>query len=376
MSKHKLDVLIVAANARSLVANRGDLIQALKVRGLRVGALVPQADYRDNVKDLGIPIQTFALTRTGTNPLADLRSLAQLTRLIRSANPRVVFSYSIKPVIYGTIAAALAGIRGRYAMITGLGHAYTTDSGRTSALRKITDRLYRLALGLATKVFFQNPDDLAELTARGVLADPEKAVLVNGSGVNLERFPARLLPKGDPHFLFIGRLLTEKGVAEFVEAAREVHRDYPRARFTAVGGHAADLPHSVAAEDLERWKDQGIVDFVGEVSDVRPWLENCSVFVLPSYREGTPRSVLEAMATGRAVITSDAPGCRETVDPGVNGYLVPVKDAGALASAMRAYLENPELIAAHGEAGLALARDKYDVNKVNAVLLGAMGFSA
>lgn len=370
------DVLFVAGNARSLVANRGDLIRAMRDRGLSVAALVPKADYLPDVEDLGIPIYSFDLRRTGINPIADLRSFWQLVSLMRRLKPTMVFAYTIKPVVYGIPAARLAGVKRCFAMITGLGHAYTSESAATSRVRAITDRLYRAALGRSERVFFQNPDDQRQFVDAGILRDPSRAVRVNGSGVNLERFPERPLPPGVPHFLFIGRLLTEKGISEFMEAAAQVKANWPEARFTVVGGRDANLPHAVAAEDLERWQRDGIAEFVGSVKDVRPWLERSSVFVLPSYREGTPRAVLEAMATGRAIITTDAPGCRETVVDGVNGFLVPAKDILRMAQAMEHYLTNPGLIERHAHASLQMAREKYDVNRVNDVILDAMGVGA
>lgn len=368
-----VDVLFVAGNARSLIANRGDLIRAMQGRGLRVAALVPRADFLPEVEALGIPTYQFDLRRTGMNPVADFRSFLQLRGLIRATEPRAVFAYNIKPVIYGTLAAWVAGVPRRFAMITGLGHAYTTRSVKTTMVRTLTNFLYRVALGRAERVFFQNPDDLQQFTDSKILRDPRKAVRVNGSGVNLERFPPKPLPAGDPHFLFIGRLLTEKGVVEFVDAARRLKQGWPKARFTAVGGHDPSLAHALPDETLAEMRDAGVVEFVGAVKDVRPWLEECTVFVLPSYREGTPRSVLEAMATGRAVITTDAPGCRETVVDGVNGFLVPVGDASALGDAMERYLRDDELANRHGQGSLALVREKYDVNDVNQVILGAMG---
>lgn len=369
----KVDVVIVAGNARSLIANRGDLIAEMRRRGLTVGALVPRADHLAEASDLGIEIQLIDLARTGMNPVKDLRSMLAIRRALRAARPTWVFSYTIKPIIYGTLAARLAGVRRRFAMVTGLGFAYTTASFKTRVVRFITDRLYRVALASCEKVFFQNPDDLDELLERRVLRDASSAVRVNGSGVNLERFARRPLPSGDPMFLFIGRLLTEKGIAEFVTAAREVAARWPEARFVAVGGHDPSLPHSISAADLKRWRVDSPVEFVGAVKDVRPWLEKCSVFVLPSYREGTPRSVLEAMATARAIITSDAPGCRETVESGHTGQLVPPKDVAGLAQAMERYLAAPELIAEHAEASYRLVETKYEVSRVNDTVLSAMG---
>jgi glycosyltransferase involved in cell wall biosynthesis len=367
-----VDVLIIAGNARSLIANRGDLIRDMRALGLEVAAAVPTADYLPEVEELGITIYPVEMGRTGINPMHDLKYLLALRTLLSRARPRVVFAYTIKPVVYGSLAAKLAGVPRIYSMITGLGHVYTTDNTRNRRLQKVIAVLYRSGISANRKVFFQNPDDLQEFIDRGMLKDRTKAVRTYGSGVDMQRFARELLPEGPVTFLFIGRLLTEKGVAEFCDAARQVRADYPEVRFIAVGPHDTNLPHSCAAGDLERWKAEGVVEFVGGVSDVRPWIKGCSVFVLPSYREGTPRSVLEAMSMGRAIITSDAPGCRETVEEGGNGFLVAPRQNQPLADAMRRFIEEPELMARMGNASWQLVERHYDVRKVNRVILDAM----
>lgn len=367
-----VDLLIVAANARSLIANRGDLIREIQARGHGVAAAVPRKDYLPEVEDLGIPIYPFDLGRTGVNPVEDLRTTMSLARLIRRLRPEAVFSYTVKPVVYGSLAAHWAGVPRVYAMITGLGHAFTTESWRTRVLRTISSRLYRTALARCDRVFFQNPDDLQDFLDRGVLPDTQRVVRINGSGVDVERFARQPLPEGDPLFLFVGRLLTEKGILEFVEAARQVHQQSPSARFVVVGPHNPDLPHSIPAEQVEAWKREGIVEFAGGVTDVRPWLEKASVFVLPSYREGTPRSVLEAMSVGRPIITTDAPGCRETVLDGENGFLVPPRTTAPLAEAMQRFLDQPELLPQMAGASRERVEAKYEVGQVNRVILQSM----
>lgn len=367
-----IDLLIVAANARSLIANRGDLIREIRRRGQTVAAAVPRKDYLPEVEELGIPIYPFDLGRTGVNPIEDLRTTAALVRLMRRLRPGAVFSYTVKPVVYGSLAARWAGVPRVYAMITGLGHAFTTESWRTRILRTISSTLYRQALARCDRVFFQNPDDLQDFLDRGVLPDTERVVRINGSGVDVNRFTEHPLPEGDPLFLFVGRLLTEKGILEFVEAARQVHAQHPNARFVVVGPHNPDLPHTISAEQVEAWKREGIVEFVGGVADVRPWLQKASVFVLPSYREGTPRSVLEAMSVGRPIITTDAPGCRETVVDGENGFLVPPRTSAPLAEAMQRFLEHPELLPRMARASRDRVEAKYEVGQVNRVILRTM----
>lgn len=367
------DVLIVAGNSRSLIANRGDLIREMQARGLRVAAAVPQHDYLEETTDLGVEVHLIEMARTSTSLFADAKCLLALYRLMRSLRPKVVFSYTAKPVIYGSMAARLASVPRRYSMITGLGHIYTTNTKKTKLVRSVMNLLYRFGVSSSHKVFFQNPDDVSQFRSLRILRDPKKVVRTNGSGVDTQRFRQVPPPDGPVTFLFIGRLLTEKGIAEFVEAAESVRAKFPESRFVAVGPHDPSLPHSVPEAELSSWRRAGTVEFVGGVRDVREWLERCSVLVLPSYREGTPRAVLEAMSTGRAIITTDAPGCRETVEDGINGFLVEPRNADALARAMERFLEEPSLIHEMAPESRRIAEDKYEVRKVNRLILEVMG---
>jgi glycosyltransferase involved in cell wall biosynthesis len=293
---------------------------------------------------------------------------------MKKAQPDKVFTYTVKPVIWGTLATRLAGVPEIYSMITGLGMSFSKPKSlKGRVFRNLVRMLYRGGVGRSTKVFFQNPDDYQDFVDNGILADTSKAVRTMGSGVNLERFPRMPLPQGPMVFLLIARLLKEKGILEFVEAAQSLKPSYPDARFVVVGPHDPSLSHAVSQSELDDWMAAGQVEFIGHVNDVRPWLEQASVFVLPSYyREGTPRSALEAMATGRAVITADAPGCRETVTDGETGFLVPPRDVDSLADAMRSFLTDGGLAARMGEASYQEAVASYDVRSVNKTILEAM----
>jgi glycosyltransferase involved in cell wall biosynthesis len=225
-------------------------------------------------------------------------------------------------------------------------------------------------------VFFQNPDDLALFQERGILQPHTPVCVVNGSGVDVASFAVRPLPAaalaGAVRFLFIGRLLGDKGVREYAQAARLLKRSHPQVQCALVGWIDSN-PNAISQAELDGWVADGSIEFLGRLADVRPAIEACSVYVLPSYREGTPRTVLEAMAMGRAVITTDAPGCRETVVDGDNGFLVPVHSVDALAEAMARFITDPTLAARMGQRGRQLAEEKYDVHKVNAVMLKEMG---
>ncbi|PRY67367.1 glycosyltransferase family 4 protein [Halomonas ventosae] len=370
----RVDVLIVAGNARSLIANRGDLIREMLERGHAVAAAVPRADYLPEVEQLGIPVIPLDMARASLAPWQDLRTLAALWQVMRRLRPRVVLGYTVKPVVYGSLAARLAGVPRAYSLITGLGLAYgEARTRRARLLRTLVSSLYRVGLAGNRAVFFQNPDDQAEFLARGIIPAGLRAVRVDGSGVNLQEYPRCPPAEGPMLFLYVGRLLRDKGVDQFVAAAERLKPAFPEARFVVVGPHDPRLPHACGAAEVAGWHARGLVEFVGGVRDVRPWLARCHVFVFPStYREGIPRCVLEAMATGRAIVTTDGPGCRETVLPDDNGVLVPPRDVQALAVALRGFLEAPERAARMGAASRRLAAERFDVRRVNRAMLEAM----
>lgn len=367
--------LTIASLAESLVNFRGPLLAALQAKGMHVHVAAPNlpesSPIRQQLQALGYVVHSVPMRRTGTNPLADAFTLWQLWRLMRRIRPAHVLGYTIKPVIYGCLAAWLAGVPRRFALITGLGYAFQGQAGARGGLRALVQRLYGLVLRRTHKVFFQNPDDQALFRSLGLSPPATPSCVVNGSGVDVAAFSVAPLP-AEPHFLLIARLLGDKGVREYAQAAQRVKTLYPQAEFSLVGW-LDENPDAIAQAELDGWVQAGTLDFLGRLSDVRPAIAACSVYVLPSYREGTPRTVLEAMAMGRAVITTDAPGCRETVVDGDNGFLVPVKSVDALADAMARFIIDPTLAARMGQRGRQMAEDKYDVHKVNAVMLKEMG---
>lgn len=368
--------LLIASFPDSLIKFRGPLLRALVAKGLDVHVAAPDLadvpDIRTELEALGITLHDISLKRTGTNPVADLATVAELWRLMRRIRADYVLGYTIKPVIYGSMAAWLANVPNRFALVTGLGYAFTGDaSGKRGLLRKLIQRLYRFGLSKSHKVFFQNPDDEALFRQLGLLPADIPSCVVNGSGVDVADYALAPLPE-KPSFLLIARLLGDKGVREYAQAARKVKAQYPDAVFRLVGW-IDDNPDAISQQELDGWVNTGTVEFLGKLADVRPAIADCNVYVLPSYREGTPRTVLEAMAMGRPVITTDAPGCRETVTDGDNGFLVPVKAVDELAAAMVKFIENPELVAGMGERSRLVAEQKYDVHRVNEFMLGEMG---
>ena len=368
--------LLVASFPDSLIKFRGPLIEALIQAGCQVHVAVPgldaESDIASHLSGLGVTVQDIPLERTGLNPVRDLAAMLALLKLVGQIRADDVLGYTIKPVIYGTLAAWLGGVRHRFALITGLGYAFTGEAtGLRKLLRALIQQLYRFSLSRNCLVFFQNPDDEALFRQLKLLKPAIPSRVVNGSGVDVAEYAVSPLPAA-PAFLLIARLLGDKGVREYAQAAALVKAQYPDAVFQLVGW-IDDNPDAIRQQELDEWVASGTVEFLGKLADVRPAIAESSVYVLPSYREGTPRTVLEAMAMGRAVITTDAPGCRETVVDGDNGYLVPVQDVASLADAMMKLIESPDRVARMGASSRQIAEEKYDVHKVNAVMLNEMG---
>lgn len=369
--------LLIAGLAESLTNFRGPLIAVLQARGLQVHTAAPDMPVgnalRLQLEAQGLTVHSIPMLRTGTKPLADLKTAWALWRLMRRIRPEYVLGYTIKPVIYGSLAAWAAGVHKRFALVTGLGYAFQGNSiDKRGRLQALVQWLYALALSRVRKVFFQNPDDEALFRQRGILKASTASCVVNGSGVDVNSFAMTAVPAGPPHFLLIARLLGDKGVREYVEAARRVRAQHPETRFALVGWLDVN-PDAISQAELDAWVAEGNIEFLGRLDDVRPAIAACSVYVLPSYREGTPRTVLEAMAMGRAIITADAPGCRETVVHGDNGFLVEVKSVDALHQAMLQFVNDASLATRMGQRSRLIAEEKYDVNKVNAVMLREMG---
>lgn len=352
---------------------RGPLIAALVGKGVEVHALAPDYDENDRaaIRALGATPIDYPLRRAGISPVGDVHSLLVLIRLLRTIKPDVVLSFSAKPVIYGTLAAARAKVKRRYALVEGLGHAFLGGPGvKSQVLRSTVSALYRFSLRLATKTLFLNDDDLGDFVDAG-LVSKSRAERVGAIGIDLTNW-APVPPITNPLiFLFVGRLLREKGIVEFIEAARAVHAQHPATRFVVLGAPDSN-PSSVSAEQMRAWVAEGVVSWPGHV-DVKPYVAASSVFVLPSYREGVPRSTQEAMALAKPVITTDVPGCRETVVDGDNGFLVAPRSAPAIEAAMLRFVDDPSLVATMGARSRKLAEERFDVIQANARIMGAMG---
>lgn len=365
-------VAVLGSFAPSLVNFRGPLLGALAARGQRVFALAPAIDEGTAaaLRALGAVPVSVPLGNTSVDPRKLRAAERALAGVLRELAPDLLLAYTITPIAVGAGAARAAGVPRFAALVTGLGYPFGGGwRPKRVAVRLGAMALYRAALGEADVAIFQNRDDLAHFRRLRLLPGGLRTGVVNGSGVDLLRFaPA---PPPEPAagrtFLMVARLLRDKGVREYGEAAAALRREFPDARCVLVG-YRDGGPDAIGEAELAAIVAGG-VEYAGRLDDVRPALAGAGVYVLPSYREGTPRTVLEAMATGRAVVTTDAPGCRETVREGVNGLLVPPRDAGALAAAIRRFAVEPGLAERMGEASLRIARERYDVAKVNAAML-------
>ena len=366
-------VLVVGSFAPSLIRFRGPLIAAMVRQGHQVVAAAPAIDQAtaDALRDLGAEADDIPLSNVSLNPLAWLRSLGAMRKLIRNHRPDVLLAYTIKPVILGALGARAERVPTMVSLITGAGYAFTGGRELPRAVsRTVASLLYRVALRRSDVIIFQNPDDERLFRELGLVPSGRDTHVVNGSGIDLDHFRPTPVPERTS-FLMIARLVTDKGIREFSAAVKRLKGTRPDVPVVLVGAPDGSH-HSLSETELRELIACGI-DYKGYLDDVRPAIAGCSVYVLPSYREGTPRSVLEALAMGRAVITTDAPGCRETVVDGENGILVPPRDADSLYDAMLRFVDDPALAGRMGPRSRKLAETKYDVVEVNAELLRLAG---
>lgn len=374
-----MKIAVVGTLADSLINFRGPLIKELVDRGHSVIAMAAGQDHLSGVlgdpeqalRDLGAKPIWYSLDRTGMNPLRDFRTLLELRRIFSQERPDVILSYTVKANVYASWAAKLARVPRSYSMITGLAVGLRTPEDQKTRRGKLMALMYRTALSKNAGVIFQNSDDEDFFREIGVVGTTQKTYIVNGSGVDLSHYASAPMPTGPMRFLLIARLLKDKGLFEYAEAAALVKVNYSDVQFDLVGPFDPH-PQAVRKDQVDEWVSQGAIQYHGAQKDVRPFLENCSVYVLPSYREGTPRTVLEALAVGRPVITTDAPGCRQTVDHEVNGLLVPVGDSKALAQAMISLIEDRNKVNKMASKSLEKAH-QFDVRSVNAAIVKILG---
>ncbi|WP_159123850.1 glycosyltransferase family 4 protein [Acinetobacter variabilis] len=372
-------IILIGTVASSLYGFRADLIKALIKQGHVVYAFTSEYSESDlkKIETLGaIPI-TYQLNRGGLNPFADIITTYKLSRKIKKISPDLVFSYFSKPVIFGTLAARIAQVPHVIGMLEGLGYTFTDQpeglSKKTQLIKSIQILLYKVALPRLNKIIFLNSDDPKDLLEMHKIPTQHIEIL-GGIGLNLKNYsysPASVTKA--IRFLFIGRLLKEKGIHDFIAAAHIVKEKYPETIFTVLGNIDTANMGALSQEELNHLINSNLIEYPGHVSDVQAWIQESHVFVLPSYREGVPRSTQEAMAIGRAVITTDVAGCRETLIDGINGFLVPRWSPQALAEKMIYFIEHPEQIKIMGDASYHIAKEKFDAEKVNHRLINILG---
>jgi glycosyltransferase involved in cell wall biosynthesis len=369
-----MKVSVVGCLPSSLYNFRGDLIKLLKKSNYDVDVLACEAStYDRNIfKKLDVMFIDYPIKRNGLNFVDDIKTFISLFFIFRTTRPDIILAYTIKPIIWGSLASFSVPNSRFYALVTGLGFVFQKDDLKKNFLMKIVIILYRISLKNAVKVIFQNHDNRQVFIDLGIVPEHKTAV-VNGSGVDIAHFDVKPLPTV-PKFLLIARLLGDKGIREYVKAANIIKQQYPKAVFQLVGPEDPS-PDGISLKELTKLNQNNSVNYLGATSDVRPFIEDCSIFVLPSYHEGLPRTVLEAMAMGRPILTTDVPGCRETVSNGENGWLVEKANVEQLVDRMKWFIENPLEWKRMAEASRNMVENKFDVHKVNTELMNIMGLS-
>ena len=370
----KKNILILSSASFSLSNFRGDFVKQLLKEGFKVYCGAP--DFSDKTLRLvdeigGIPVK-YNLQRTGLNPFSDLKTIGELRNILKIHEIDILFPYTIKPVVYGSFAARKLKLP-VISLITGLGFTFSRVSVKAKALQWVTELLYRRALKSNRAVVFQNSDDLQLFIERKIVTKKQSLHVVDGSGINLEKFsfkPRKHDENSEVNFVLVGRLMKEKGVELFMEAAKILRSKYPNSRFHIIGEPPKNNSSAVSETELKELHRQEVIVYHGKSENVAKVISELDVFVLPSYyREGVPRSILEALSSGMPIITTDQPGCRETVSENKNGFLIPPQQQQPLTDALTYFLESPETIAQMGLESRKLAENKFDVNIINRDLM-------
>lgn len=370
-------ILIISSYAPSLIIFRLPLIKELLSKGNKVSIATTKYKFTGKLKNqlinLGVDIYIYSLSRSGLNFFRDLRSFREMRSIVQNCKPDILIAYTAKPVIYSGIILKNFPKISYYPLITGLGYTFTSDNTfKRTILKNLMIKLYKEGLKSASKVIFQNKDDKNLFNKLKIIKKKNLSRVVNGTGVDLKSYPFSILPS-KPIFLMISRLLVDKGVREYVQAAKIVRLRFPKVIFQ-LAGSLDENPSGISLNELKLWIKQKNIQYLGEIESVKSILKLCRYYVLPSYREGTPRSTLEALSTGRPVITTDVPGCRETVIHKKNGLLVPPKNPKALAKAMIELLEKKDkTIKSMANESYLIAKKKYKIEKVNKSILSIIG---
>lgn len=367
-----MKILIIGVEPYSLYNFRGCLIESLTKSGFEVLAAGHKASKNQRIKieSLGCKYIEYSVNRVGLNPFYELKTLMSFIRMFYNEKPDIILAYSIKPVLWAGIASRFFKNINFYALITGTGYAFGSGSLLRKLIKRVTIFLYNIALSKSQNIIFQNQDNQKLFSDLGVVKDSSKTCVIEGSGVDLDQFAYKPINKKNIKydFIMIARLLKDKGVMEFIEAISIVKERYPNSKFLLVGPKEQS-PNSLNIDTLLKNYSSDFLTYYDWIDDVRPMIINSSIFVLPSYHEGLPRSVLEAMAIGRPILTTNAPGCKDTVIDGYNGWLVPKQNSYELAQKMIWFIKNPDMHIPMGENSRKLVEDKFDVKIVNKKML-------
>lgn len=365
---------IAVVGSYTIVTFRGWLIEEMVSRGHTVFACAPELNEADRARlaKAGATYQRIGLERTGLNPFQDIKHITDLAALFRRLNVEIVIAHTTKAMILGCLAARLAGVGKTFAIVEGLGYAFTPGPERKRRLvRSVLSPAMKAALAVCDGVFVLNSDDRTYLIGLGILSPKQHVEKIAGTGLDLDHYAYVPLTSGPPRFLLIARMIRDKGIVEYAGAARIVKAKHPEARFRLIGP-IDDHPGAITREQIAAWEAMGVIEYLGVTEDVRPYLADCTAYVLPSYREGMPRTVMEAMAIGRPVIATDVPGCRDLVEEGVTGFLVPPRDVEALAKAMERMIEDPRGGARRGRSARRHAESVFSAAAVNSTILAAL----
>ncbi|WP_299128709.1 glycosyltransferase family 4 protein [uncultured Winogradskyella sp.] len=367
----KKRILLIASYDGSLIRFRGDFIKSMVDNGFEVFAAAPSftEKYSQLIKDLGATPIEFNLQRTGLNPLKDFKSIHEIKSIIKENKIDLVFPYTVKPVIYGSMAANMCKVP-VISLITGLGYAFTGLSAKARTLQRFNETLYKLSIRKNKVIVFQNNDDYQLFLDRKVITKKQEVAFVSGSGVNLDQFTFKEKNASDKvSFLLVARLIKEKGIALYMEAAKILKAKYPKAEFHLIGAPETS-PSAISEVEINQLHKEGVIIFHGKQSNINEHLNQRDVFVLPSYyREGLPRTTLEACACGNPIITTDSVGCREAVKEGENGFLIEPQNLDALVKPMEYFITNPDKIKEMGINSRKYAEARFDVNLINKDLI-------
>ncbi len=365
-----MKIVVITHKTKNLAKTRKKLLQLLLDKEYEIVGICPEEDATDILEEMGIQTRVVQNNRISISLFRNIKYFFEVKKVLQEEKPDIVFNYTIKPNIIGSIAAKMAKVSRIYSMVTGLGYIYSSEKWRVKCIRLFCNIGYRIAFHLNTKVIFQNKDDKNDFIQRGYIAK-DKAFVIDGSGVDMERFTYTKLPK-EFNFLMVARMLDVKGVEEYCKAAEIIKKKYPKVSFTFVG-EEENTYRGIKPDIIQPYKENHIVKFEGYQENVEEYIKKCKVFVLPSYlKEGIPRTLLEALAVGRPIITTDVSGCKETVKEGENGFLVRPRDIQELVEKMEYMIKHEALLQKMGECSFQYAKKRFEIHLINQKMLEIM----